>query len=62
MKLTIAETDIFSDLLFVLSTLLANIEALSKIGRSILKGCLTASITSQQKNLNPTIKACEGQR
>lgn len=49
MKLTITEKDIFSDLLFVLSTLLANITALPKIRRSMLKGCLTGSITFQQK-------------
>lgn len=41
MKLTITEKDIFSDLLFVLSTLLANITALPKIRRSMLKGCIT---------------------
>lgn len=62
MKLTIAEMAIFSDLLFVLNTLLANIAALSKIRRSMLKGCLTGSITSKQKKLRPTIQACEGQR
>ena len=44
--LTIIEKDIFSDLLFVFSTLLANITALSKIRDSMLKKWLTGSITS----------------
>lgn len=49
MKITITEKDIFSDLLFVLSTLLGNIAALPKIRSRMLKGCLTGSTTLQQK-------------
>lgn len=58
MKLTITEEDIFSHLLFVLSTLLANRAALPKIRSSMLKVALPFS----RKKPHPTIKACGAQR
>lgn len=45
MKLIIIAKGIFSDLLFVLSTLLANITAFSKITDSMLKERVTGSVT-----------------